>query len=59
MIRQMFESQGFKVTDMQLTKESQTKLKGKVFMEMSGAKAQVMCEATTNASSSSIEFSCK
>ena len=59
MIRETFESQGFKVTDMQLSKESRTTLKGKVVMAMSGAKAEVMCEATISEDSSGIKFKCK
>ena len=59
MIKDTFENQGFKVTDMKLARESQTKLKGKVIMEMSGAKAEVTCEATINVANDGIEFKCK
>ena len=59
MIKDTFESQGFKVTDMQLKRESQTKLKDKVVMEMSGAKAEVTCEATIDVNSNGLEYKCK
>ena len=58
MIRNSFESQGFKVLDMQLAKESQTKLAGKIIVEMFGAKAEVPCEATINEANRGIAFNC-
>jgi hypothetical protein len=59
MIKDTFENQGFKVTDMHLTRESQTKLKGNVIMTMSGAKAEVMCDVTIDVATNGIAFKCK
>jgi len=59
LIKDTFENQGFKVTDMQLKRESQTRLKGKVVMEMSGAKAEVTCEATIDVNTNGLAYKCK